>query len=101
MSKRTLLGKKRAAVAASMSSQDSESDHTSTYATPHHACTHSGRGDFQILINALQTKFSRKAKDQQGQFEAQLRSVVEKTVEALGSKVATYEAHLYAALRSA
>jgi len=47
-----------------------------------------------MLVSALQSKFNKKARDQQVHFEAEMKNVVVKTVEALGHKVGEYEKHL-------
>lgn len=54
------------------------------------------RSDFQILVNALQERYSKKARDQQATFETELKTMVAHTVDTLSSKVTDYEAHLYA-----
>ncbi len=48
-----------------------------------------------MLVNALQGKFTKKAKEQKTQFESELRRVVEKTVDALNLKIEDYEKNLY------
>jgi hypothetical protein len=53
------------------------------------------RSDFQMLVNALQDRYTKKARDQQAAFEADLKSMVTQTVDTLSSKVGDYESHLY------
>lgn len=48
-----------------------------------------------MLVNALQDRYTKKARDQQAAFEADLKSMVTQTVDTLSSKVSDYESHLY------